>query len=127
MNWWFKGKKVKDFVSPLQEKKEVVGESMKELLDGRLLADTVLRKNMGFILFLTALGIVYIANGYSTEKLYMQKVNLEKELSDLRFESVTTASELMRLSVPSEVERRVHQAGLDLVQNRVPAVKLYTD
>ena len=59
---WFKKKKVKDFVSPSQEQKEVLAESMKEVLDGRLLADTVLRRNMGFILFLTLLGILYIAN-----------------------------------------------------------------
>ena len=38
---WFKKKKVKDFVSPSQEQKEVLAESMKEVLDGRLLADTV--------------------------------------------------------------------------------------
>ncbi|WP_018336894.1 MULTISPECIES: FtsL-like putative cell division protein [Butyricimonas] len=121
---WFKKKKVKDFVSPSQEQKEVLAESMKEVLDGRLLADTVLRRNMGFILFLTLLGILYIANGYNTEKLYMKKVALEKELGNLRFESVTTASELMRISVPSEVERRVKEAGLDLVQSKEPPVKI---
>lgn len=121
---WFKKKKVKDFVSPSQEQKEVLAESMKEVLDGRLLADTVLRRNMGFILFLTLLGILYIANGYNTEKLFMEKVKLEKELSDLRFESVTTASELMHISVPSEVERRVKEAGLDLVQSKEPPVKI---
>ncbi len=121
---WFKKKKVKDFVSPSQEQKEVLAESMKEVLDGRLLADTVLRRNMGFILFLTLLGILYIANGYNTEKLYMKKVALEKELGDLRFESVTTASELMRISVPSEVERRVKEAGLELVQSKEPPVKI---
>lgn len=41
---WFKKKKYKDFVSPSEEKKEVLGESMKELLDGRILADTVCGK-----------------------------------------------------------------------------------
>ena len=97
---------------------------MKEVLDGRLLADTVLRRNMVFILFLTLLGILYIANGYNTEKLFMKKVALEKELSDLRFESVTTSSELMRISVPSEVERRVKEAGLDLVQSKEPPIKI---
>ena len=121
---WFKKKKVKDFVSPSQEEKEVLAESMKEVLDGRLLADTVLRRNMVFILFLTLLGILYIANGYNTEKLFMKKVALEKELSDLRFESVTTSSELMRISVPSEVERRVKEAGLDLVQSKEPPIKI---
>ena len=90
---WFKKKKVKDFVSPSQEQKEVLAESMKEVLDGRLLADTVLRRNMGFILFLTLLGILYIANGYNTEKLYMK-------------------------------ERRVKEAGLDLVQSKEPPVKI---
>ena len=119
-----KKKKVKDFVPPLQEQKEVLGESMKELLDGRLLADTVLRKNIGFILFLTFLGIVYIANGYATEKLYMKKVSLERELGELRFESITTASELMRISIPSEVERRIQEAGLDLVQSKEPPTKI---
>ena len=121
---WFKKKKVKDFVSPSQEQKEVLAGSMKEVLDGRLLADTVLRRNMVFILFLTLLGILYIANGYNTEKLFMKKVALEKELSDLRFESVTTSSELMRISVPSEVERRVKEAGLDLVQSKEPPIKI---
>ena len=121
---WFKKKKVKDFVSPSQEQKEVLAESIKEVLDGRLLADTVLRRNMVFILFLTLLGILYIANGYNTEKLFMKKVALEKELSDLRFESVTTSSELMRISVPSEVERRVKEAGLDLVQSKEPPIKI---
>ena len=121
---WFKKKKVKDFVSPSQEQKEVLAESMKEVLDGRLLADTVLRRNMVFILFLTLLGILYIANGYNTEKLFMKKVALEKELSDLRFESVTTSSELMRISVPSEVERRVKEAGLELVQSKEPPIKI---
>ena len=121
---WFKKKKVKDFVSPSQEQKEVLAESMKEVLDGRLLADTVLRRNMVFILFLTLLGILYIANGYNTDKLFMKKVALEKELSDLRFESVTTSSELMRISVPSEVERRVKEAGLDLVQSKEPPIKI---
>lgn len=70
---WFKKKKVKDFVPPLQEQKEVLGDSMKELLDGRLLADTVLRKNIGFILFLTFLGIVYIANGYADREIVYEK------------------------------------------------------
>ena len=121
---WFKKQKVKDFVSPLQEQKEVLGESMKDLLDGKLLVDTGFRRNIRFIMFLTLLGILYIANGYHTEKLYMEKVALEKEVSELRFEAITTAAELMKLSVQSEVERRIHEAGLDLVQTRVPPIKI---
>lgn len=121
---WFKRKKYKDFVSPLEEKKEVLGQSMKELLDGRVLADTVLRKNIRFILFLTLLGVLYIANGYNTEKLYMTKVRLEKELGELRFESISTASELTKISTQSEVLRRIRNEGLNLVESKEPPVKI---
>ena len=75
---WFKKQKVKDFVPPLQEQREALGEGVKELLAGRWLVDEGLKKNIKFIVFLTAIGIVYIANGYHVEKLYMEIVALEK-------------------------------------------------
>ena len=121
---WFKKRKVKDFVPPLQEQREALGESMKELLGGRVLVDDGLKRNIGFVVFLTVLGILYITNGYRAEKLYMRKVALEKEVSEARFEAITTESELMKLSVQSEVERRIREAGLDLVQSRVPPIKI---
>ena len=116
---WFRKQKVKDFVSPSQEQREALGEGVKDLLAGKMLVDQGLKRNIKFIVFLMVIGIVYIANGYHMEKLY-----LEKEVDELRFESITTASELMRLSVQSEVEKRIREAGLDLVQSRVPPVKI---
>lgn len=67
--------KNRDFIAPKDELKETVGSSVKELLDGRILADKVIRKNIAFILFLTFLGIFYIANGYSAEKLYKKRAS----------------------------------------------------
>lgn len=121
---WFKRHKVKDFVSPLQEKREALGDSMKDLLDGRTIVDGGLKRNLWFILYLAGLGLAYISVGYYTEGLYMRRVELEREVRDLRFESITTASELMGLSVQSEVERRVEEAGLGLKRNGVPPVKI---
>ena len=121
---WFRKQKVKDFVSPSQEQREALGEGVKDLLAGKMLVDQGLKRNIKFIVFLMVIGIVYIANGYHMEKLYVEKVALEKEVDELRFESITTASELMRLSVQSEVEKRIREAGLDLGQSRVPPVKI---
>ncbi|WP_298612514.1 FtsL-like putative cell division protein [uncultured Odoribacter sp.] len=117
--------KAKDFISPNEELKETLESSVKELLDGRILADKVIRKNIAFILFLTFLGIFYIANGYSTEKLYKQKVKMEREVRELRFESITTAARLMFISKQSEVKRRINEAGLDLQESKEPPLKLY--
>ncbi len=117
--------KTKEFISPKEELKETVGTSVKELLDGRILADKVIRRNIMFILFLTFLGIFYIANGYSTEKLYKKKVVMEREVRDLRFESITTAAQLMFISKQSEVKRRVNEEGLELEESKEPPVKIY--
>ena len=117
--------KTKEFISPKEELKETVGTSVKELLDGRILADKVIRRNIMFILFLTFLGIFYIANGYSTEKLYKKKVVMGREVRDLRFESITTAAQLMFISKQSEVKRRVNEEGLELEESKEPPVKIY--
>ncbi len=117
--------KTKEFISPKEELKETVGASVKELLDGRILADKVIRRNIIFILFLTFLGIFYIANGYSTEKLYKKKVAMEREVRDLRFESITTAAQLMFISKQSEVKKRVNEEGLELEESKEPPVKIY--
>ena len=117
--------KTKEFISPKEELKETVGTSVKELLDGRILADKVIRRNIMFILFLTFLGIFFIANGYSTEKLYKKKVAMEREVRDLRFESITTAAQLMFISKQSEVKRRVNEEGLELEESKEPPVKIY--
>jgi len=117
--------KYEDFVSPRQEKREAFEESVKELLDGRILADNVIRKNIGFILFLTLIGILYIANGYHMEKLHVRKVEMERKLVEMRFESITRASELMKISSLSNVLRRVHDSGLALEESKEPPVKIY--
>lgn len=111
--------------SPKRDVKETLESSMQELLDGQMLADKVIRRNITFILFLTFLGIFYIANGYSTEKLYKKKTQMERDVRELRFESITTASQLMFMSKQSEVKKRVHQEGLNLQESKEPPIKIY--
>ena len=102
----------------------MLGESMKGLLDGRILADTILRKNMRFVLFLAGLGVLYIWNGFEREKLHMMKERLEKEVSELRFEAISTAAELMRISTQSNVLQRIRKEGIDLVESKEPPIRI---
>lgn len=100
------------------------GASVKSLLEGSLLAEK-LRRNIGFVLFVTLLGIWYITNGYSTEKLHRERITLEKEVKDLRFESITAAADLMVIRKQSEVIKRIKNEGLALEESKEPPVKLY--
>lgn len=50
---------------------------------------------------------------------------MEREVRDLRFESITTAAQLMFISKQSEVKRRVNEEGLELEESKEPPVKIY--
>jgi len=100
------------------------GISVKNILEGSVLAEK-LRRNIWFVLFATVLGIWYITNGYSTEKLHRERIALEKEVKDLRFESITKAADLMFIQKQSEVIKRIKSEGLDLEESKEPPIKLY--
>ena len=71
----FSRKKVTEDV-PVEEKRQEeakTASSVKSVLEGSLLAEK-LRQNIRFVLFATFLGIWYISNGYSTEKLHRERV-----------------------------------------------------
>ena len=100
------------------------GASVKSVLDGRLLTEK-LRRNFGYVLFALVLGVGYITNVYSTERLHRERVALEKEVKDLRFESITRAADLMFIRKQSEVIKRIQSEGLNLEESKEPPVKLF--
>lgn len=105
-------------------KDEKTGNSLKELLEGRIVADKF-KRNGWFVLFVTVLGVWYISNGYSMEKLHRERNLLESEVRDLRFESITAAADLMFIRKQSEVIKRIKEEGLTLEESKEPPVKLY--
>lgn len=103
------------------------GAGVKDFIDGKVLEKASVIKNLPFIIFLVVLGLYYIANRNKSERVCHHMLKLEKELKDLRFESITTASDLMYMSKQSEVLRRVKQEGLDLVESIEPPIKIYIE
>jgi len=69
-------------------------------------------RNLPYILFLTILAILYIGNTHLAEKNIREINNLEKELQELRWEYMTTKSDLMYQSKQSEVAKMVATQGL---------------
>lgn len=62
---------------------------------------------MPFILFITALIIFYIGNSYYAESTIRKIDKIKTELNDKRAEFISTKSELMFRSKPSEVAKEV--------------------
>jgi len=103
------------------------GSLLKELMSGSMVTDKLILKNLGYLLFLTFLGAVYIANRFHAERMTRETTRLQKEVKDLRAESLSTSADLMYASKQSEVFRLVKDRQLNLEELREPPFKLIVD
>jgi hypothetical protein len=103
------------------------GTLLKDLMSGSTVTDKIILKNLGYILMLTLLGAIYIANRFHAEKLTRETARLQKEVKDLRSESLSTSADLMEASKQSEVFRLVREKDLNLEELREPPFELIVD
>ncbi|AHW60069.1 hypothetical protein FH5T_11880 [Draconibacterium orientale] len=97
---------------------------MKSFIGGTILTDERTLKQMPFVGFLAVLGLLLIANRNWSESTLREIVVLQEELEELRSESVTLSAKLMDASRPSEVAKRVEQAGIGLQEPMRPPQKI---
>lgn len=96
------------------------GITFKDIVNGSFLAKSTLSNHWPYLLFLAFLAMIYINNHYAVEKLLKDQVTISQELKELKYEAITTSSELMQMSRQSEVFRRVDKAGLELDVLKTP-------
>ena len=72
---------------------------------------TVIR-NLPFIFFLAGIGILYIANAHYAEKNIREMDQIEKQMNEMRWDYMTTKSELEYMSKQSQVAKMVEASGL---------------
>ncbi len=73
---------------------------------------SIILKNLPYVLFLGFLGTIYIANVHYAENTMREIKQLEKEISDLRWQYMAAKAELMYNSKQSEVLKKVESIGL---------------
>jgi len=97
---------------------------VKSFIGGANLTDARITKQMPFIIFLSGLGLLMITNRNWSERTIRKVEILQDTLDNLRSESVTISAYLMNASRPSEIERKVKAAGLDLKEPMRPPRKI---
>jgi hypothetical protein len=105
-------------------KRVTTGALLKDLISGSMVTEKIILKNLGYLLMLTLIGAVYIANRFHAEKLTRETTRLQKEVKDLRSESLSVSADLMYASKQSEVFRLVKEKELNLEELREPPFKL---
>lgn len=97
---------------------------LKTFLGGNVLASEKLTRELPLLFFAVFLGILLIANRYWSEKTIRNIEAVQDSVKELRAESITFETELMRMNRPSEIANKVRESGLDLQEPLVPARKL---
>jgi len=69
-------------------------------------------RNVGFLLFLAALAVIYIYNGHYADNISRDLGRTNKELKELQYEYKTLKSEVMFRSKESELAKAVAPFGL---------------
>ena len=105
-------------------KKQTTGSFIKELLSGSMVSEKIILKNLAYIALVTLLLVIYIGNRFHAEKITRETTKLQREVRDLRSESLSTSADLMYLSKQSEVYRLVREKGLNLEELKTPPYKL---
>jgi hypothetical protein len=109
-------------------KKQVkTGSFFKELLSGSMVSEKIILKNLGYVSLITLLAAMYIGNRFHAEKITRETTKLQREVKDLRAESLSTSADLMYISKQSEVFSMIREKGLDLEELKAPPYKLLVD
>jgi len=111
-----------EFDQSVEEKEKSF--SIRDLLDGNVLTRRAVLKQSRFILLLVLIAFLSIANRNHAEKTVIQLNRLQSDVKELRARSISTSSELVKISRQSEVLRLVERYELGLEESLEPPKKL---
>lgn len=114
----------KQKVNKLTDMEESAGSSrlIKSLLGGGFLAKDSSVRFLPFLLFLTSLGLIYIANIYYAEENIRKIDDINRDLKELRYKYISEHTKLMHISKQSELVKRLE--FLDLKESVIPPYKI---
>jgi len=115
-------KKNIEFDQSIEEKEKSF--SLRDLLDGNVLTRKAVLKQSRFIMLLVFIAFLSIANRNHAEKTVIHLNGLQSDVKEMRARSISTSSELVRISRQSEVMRLVNRYELELEENLEPPKKL---
>ena len=117
--------KVKDFDNYNEEIRELKGVTFKDVINGKFVTGKLFTGQYRYIALLVGLSFYYIHNHYIVENLQKELYTLNKKVKELRYEVLTTSSDLMSMSKPSEVLIRIKSQGIELEELSEPPRILY--
>jgi hypothetical protein len=97
---------------------------LKGLISGTVISDSLILKDIKYSALIVILGIIFIANRFSAERVEREIAVLEQEVRDTRAEALSVSAELGSVSRQSEITDLVKERGLGLEELREPPYRI---
>ena len=110
-----------------KDQKKTGKANLRTILDGSYLTRELVVKNFRYLVLLTLLALILIANRYHAEKIVRETNRIEHSIKELRSESITISSKLMENSRQSSVSRLLRERGIALQELKEPAKKIVVE
>jgi len=120
-------KQIPEFEDIANKKKENTEESknwFRAFFDGTYLGKESFIKHFPFVLFISLLGLVYIANTYHAEYLVRKYESLNKTIRELGTEATSISSQLMQMSNQSAISNLCREKNMELYESIEPPYKI---
>jgi len=108
----------------IQETKPTSNWSFRDLMSGKVLTSPFFRKQLLLFILLCGIAVFYIDNRFTCEQQIATINRLEDQLTNAKYEALTTSSTLMQLSRQSQVAVMLQTKGLDLQESMQPEIEL---
>ena len=95
---------------------------VKSILEGSFLVREKVIGLLPFLIFLTAIGLLYIFNSNYANRTIISISKTKKQIEEQRFEYINTKSKLMHTTRQTEIAKRLQNSGLK--ESKTPPRKI---
>ena len=88
------------------------GNTLRSILGGDILSGEWFQKQLGYILMLTFMVIIYISNRYACQQEIIETKNLNDTLLDRRYKALTRSAQLKESTRRSRIEQTLEDSAI---------------
>jgi len=98
-----------------------------EQLNGRIFESEIFVRNKLLLFVIFLMLVANITVRFKTAKVLREVDTMERDVKELRAHSISVASEVIRLTRPSEILDRIKNSNLGLEPSKVPPRRIYVE
>lgn len=103
---------------------DIKSSTLRDVINGNILSKKFLQKQYGLLIMIAILIFLYVDNRYYCETQLAKTIELKNKIKDVKYESLTISSQLMRISRQSNIIKMLNEKGIQLEESNTPPVTI---